>query len=326
MGAVWEHWQMSKRSSGRDRSGTRLLIVHATAVEMIMCCVNHPISFTQILYAQYPVTPTVCFFIQFPFAIFRTVGYYSSAILAINRFVALCFPIQFRDYWTKQSVNILFILVTWLICGAFYVPHMIGRELRFEMIPPTNVCAIKARSAEARTIHQTLVSHLPLTLIWSIYATMFAFVAVQKLSRRSHQNPASFRRSLQLALVLLMSALWHCVCFSPQPLLTLFEDRGLARPTAETLLWLRFVFLLGYGGNPVIFFTMNRDYRSMLRRWLSSIRHAKYHGWGKKSNNRMVKLTDFGLTAKLQGTITAADEVNGAAGTTVYTGHEFFMA
>ncbi|XP_055347439.1 uncharacterized protein LOC129594693 [Paramacrobiotus metropolitanus] len=291
MGAVWEHWQMSKRKTGRDRSGTRLLIVHATAVEMVMCCINHPISFTQILYAENSVTPTACFFIQAPFAIFRTAGYYSLAFLAINRLVALCFPIHFRAYWTKQSLNIIFILVTWLVTAANFVPLIIGRELRFEMIPPTNVCAIKPRTPEARKIHQTLVSHLPLALVWSIYALMFGFVAMQKLSGQINQTSASYRRSLQLTLVLLVSSLWHCVCFYPQPLLMVFEDRGLARPTPETALWLRFVFLLGYGGNPVIFFTMNQEYRSMLKRWISSIRDLKFRDFGVKVNPNIYTTT-----------------------------------
>ncbi|XP_055347369.1 uncharacterized protein LOC129594642 [Paramacrobiotus metropolitanus] len=158
MGAVWEHWQVSKRKIGRDRSGTRLLIVHATAVELIMCCINHPVSFTQILYGQYPVTPTGCIFLQLPFAIFRTAGYWSSAFLAFNRFAAVCFPAHFRAYWTKQMANTSIIFINWFICGAMYVPVILGWISRFEMTPPLNACSVKAITPEAGNIHQVLTT------------------------------------------------------------------------------------------------------------------------------------------------------------------------
>ncbi|XP_055347458.1 uncharacterized protein LOC129594707 [Paramacrobiotus metropolitanus] len=176
------------------------------------------------------------------------------------------------------------------------------------MIPPTNVCGIKPRTPEARKIHQTLVSHLPLALVWSIYALMLGFVAVQKLSGRINQTSASYRRSLQLALVLLVSALWHCVCFYPQPLLTLFEDKGLARLTPDTLLWLRFIFLLGYGGNPVIFFTMNQEYRSMLKRWMSSVQEMKFRDCGMKVNPSINASTTVRTSRKLNFTLSTSSK------------------
>lgn len=143
------------------------------------------------------------------------------ASLAVNRFTAIIFPLQF-NLFPKMNVAAVSVLVPWSIGLSLTLPPYLRSK--------TIVARACGMHASKRTIPKSTVIagiYLPLLITGVLYGFLLvSFILARRATRsvafEGNANPErrGLKKRYKLAKVLFFSFLWCSLCFLPLPALT----------------------------------------------------------------------------------------------------------
>ncbi|XP_055347363.1 rhodopsin-like [Paramacrobiotus metropolitanus] len=259
------------------RNGTKLLVLHMAAVEILMCGANLPMNYTQTYFASYPSSVLLCTFLQLPFGITRTLANWTDFILSVNRLSAIAFPNFYRKRITNHSLNVVSLVIVWLISTSIFIPFAFGWGARFQTMPPLYACGVQILDGNSIAIklHVFLTTNIPLGLTAASYLVMLMHVMYRRLVMGRAQRLRTRNRAVKLSLTLCLSAVLRSVCYFPHTVISAY-NRALFDDHPMLVAWLRTAFAFGYAGNPVIFFTVHQEYRAALSQWWAIFVHKAW--------------------------------------------------
>ncbi|GAV06298.1 hypothetical protein RvY_16312 [Ramazzottius varieornatus] len=215
---------------------------------------------------------------------FYMTGYYNASALASVRFLA---GISNRLYhrWTSRPALLTHIGLSWLIgLGLNVVPYILSpsKDPLYRNNPPFNDCGSTSTVTAFTAVWMFGGNLSPLIGAVLTYAILFIVTEIKRCKLRSmlapavdgslappaqnpeggsHQHPANqAQRRAKLTRVLFISSLWNAICFLPIPLMMITNPIKFYM-NLSLQLWLRTLNLFGYAFNPLIFLTLNHDYR-----------------------------------------------------------------
>ncbi|OQV17402.1 hypothetical protein BV898_08505 [Hypsibius exemplaris] len=285
----------------RLRSGSSILVVHLMLIELIICGVTFPIflitTHTGLTGVHVQVNCQV--FMYFFLTTIHT-EYWASLVLAVNRFFALVLPHHHRKLLSKTGL-IIMILIPWIVGLGVTLPLYFGIGGRFILrTSPFESCAFMSQTSGYGIGLAFLGAYLPIGLIGLIYAVLGVrwlvgsfskrFVAVQVVAAvgpaaaPSQGNVAAKTRRVLLLRMLVVTYLWHCLCFLPPPILiSSFPGLVVSHPKLVSLWLFKTMLLCGYVVSPFIFLVLNVDYQKGVQNLFNIGRGAIHESRGRPS-------------------------------------------
>ena len=101
------------------RTGSGILIGHFVLIETVLCLVLSPIQ-TTFVFIHLSSTLT-CRISQFIFAVVNHAVFFNILVLAINRFVAVVFPLRYRLLSQPKWIK-FFVSFVWLVSVILNIP------------------------------------------------------------------------------------------------------------------------------------------------------------------------------------------------------------
>ncbi|XP_055350433.1 rhodopsin-like [Paramacrobiotus metropolitanus] len=263
-----------RRHNGCKGAGG-LLMVHLVILELINS-LGYLSFFTVTTYvAQSGVrlNHTACAIGQLLFLSTVVAGNWVAVVMAVNRFVAIVFPLWYK-VWLDSPLWSWAVGLCWFIAFACYVPIFMGIGGVLAAIPPLGTCGVYPFPGWRYHFSVQFGTPVPMFLIGIFYGLIYLKMVVKVAERRTSQasvinfsrRESTIERLLMVryrtAKMLCISAIWHCLCFVPLPIMVEYAPIFYRDPLVH--LWIRTIFFCGYAFNPVILFIMNERYRQCL--------------------------------------------------------------
>ncbi|OQV12346.1 hypothetical protein BV898_13374 [Hypsibius exemplaris] len=258
--------------------GSKVLIMHLLVIQLCLCGVTFPLlnlNSLATLTAHYGGFRMQCSLFYLANVATIHAENWAALLLAVNRFVALALPHLYSDFVSRKSLCLM-IFTPWLIGISNSIPIYFGHGVDISRTP-SGTCNIRTNGdLYGAVIWPAVGAYTPIALMGIIYFALFLrLVLARCICIKDHMHTAGScecermkrkrMRQVDLAKILVVSYVWHCMCFLPAPiLLTLFPQ-----------LYAQFVMLpewtigtlmpCGYAASPVIFLSLSSDYRIGLR-------------------------------------------------------------
>ncbi|OQV22955.1 hypothetical protein BV898_03007 [Hypsibius exemplaris] len=267
-------------------SSCRIQIVHLLVIDLIQCAVSGPLGLT--LNGQPRVlTLTECAFTRVPFMWVECSANWCASFLALNRFIAIWFPLTYRRLSRHRSFDIVSVVLPWFMGFPLVLPYIAGFGGRFTMSPPMYRCVLKATSnlPFEYTIYFGFITPMALLMVFYVGAGVKMALQLGITARRVGPLPvpdyeisrAREEKRFALARMLFVAAVLYIALYLPNPIVvTYFPRLGDGSPIYR--MWLRTIYNAGFLVNPIVFLTMRPEYRKELRKqirrlytWLSHL-------------------------------------------------------
>ncbi|XP_055355355.1 rhodopsin-like isoform X2 [Paramacrobiotus metropolitanus] len=253
----------------QTRGGANILIVNLLLAEFIMCSSLVPHQAFSIYFPFARIEQTGCRYNYVIWMILMSYSQWLTCALAVNRVVATLAPHYYYRTASGSAIG-LTIVFCWAVACACFLPFFFNTGGYYDSLPPWMSCSIRTSLPWAKLAMYTVGFYAPMAIMGTCYALILLYVVGKRL-RRPLGGAAggdvfsqAERQRLAIARMLMASALWYYACYLPNTIVaTSFYPVYVRYPLLQ--LWLRTIFFLGYGGNPLIFFTMCKDYRNGLR-------------------------------------------------------------
>ena len=243
-----------KRSA---KSALNLQIFHFVFLNLIICLITVPASVSLVvakLYG-YPVWPHSCNYLYLPYMVFPTLVNWCDAGLAVNRVIALYFPLKYRA-WNSKRVSIIMMAGYWIICLAFVVPAAFGVDGAKIQANPLGLCVMVPKGLYGKCFSAILL-YIPYLITGvGVVLIVVKSVSLVRERRRVFQQAENNRRSraidrrLNLARMLLLTFLWTTVCMVPGVVIVYgMPNLYVTHPLIS--LWIRTITVCQYGFTPV---------------------------------------------------------------------------
>ncbi|OQV23083.1 hypothetical protein BV898_03129 [Hypsibius exemplaris] len=270
----------------RLRTGSNLLVIHLVLIDLLNCGISFPINIITTYQAltidghpSHPVRLDCRHFLYMTFTLIHAETWAGLA-LAINRFVALTQPHHYRRLTSKVGLTLL-IAIPWLAGLGLNLPTYLELvELTFIFQnAPIERCTMGGLSSGYGKILALINSFIPYGLMGVIYIVLGGTLLVKSFRLKignwlngAQANEATtaarvarVRRGL-LVKILIVTYLWHCLCFLPPPILLSSFPSLARRYVVFWQLWLvKTLALCGYMVTPFAFLALNADYRKGLK-------------------------------------------------------------
>ncbi|XP_055348938.1 uncharacterized protein LOC129595835 [Paramacrobiotus metropolitanus] len=260
--------------------GTGVLMMHLILTEALLATVHFYLFCADVFRVQTGSTSNrrYCYYSMFTYWVTLFASNWSAAFLAINRLVAVARP-HFYRHLTSRTMRASMVASSWLFGLGAAAPIAAGVGGRFDSMPPLGACGIVRTRLQPQTEHvydgvTTVGMYLPLGLTLSIYIGLFTVMksnyGQKKLTNQvqtsADQNAGrTISRRLVMARMLFASSIWYCLCFYPIPIMMAIVPQIFAKhPMA--LLWLRTLLFTGFSTKPIMYYTLNAEYRDTLRK------------------------------------------------------------
>ncbi|OQV17397.1 hypothetical protein BV898_08501 [Hypsibius exemplaris] len=248
----------------RLHSGSNVLVVHIMLIELIICGIGFPMTLITTYRSLTGFHVQInCNISELFFVTTINTEFWASLSLAINRFVALALPHSYQRIISKAVLTVM-IFVPWVLGLSLNLPLYFGIGGRFFLqTVPFETCTTDLVPSGYGNAWVALAIFLPIGLIGLIYVVLGMGWIARKFWRRNALvapiAPASRRgniavnaRRALLVRMLVVTYLWHCLCFLPPPiLLSSFPWLVVRYPTLVVLWLLKTVLLCGYIVSPV---------------------------------------------------------------------------
>ncbi|OWA52567.1 hypothetical protein BV898_17018 [Hypsibius exemplaris] len=253
------------------RVGTRILIIHLMCIQLLICSVLTPvqtIATYKVLIGQEIRLECV------PLQLLQFGAMYaenwSSALLAINRFVAIQLPHHYKKLLSARIIGAMIIL-PWIVGIGITVPLLFGIGGIFTWNPQAGICSAKPTGPYIVTL-VALGAYVPIAVMGIVYVT----ICVGLTWRRSRKivgqgNPSvditlqgarkTQRRQVAMTNMLVVSFLLYCICFVPSPVISTNFPHLLVGNFMLQLWITKTLVLCNYAVNPVIFLVLSSDHR-----------------------------------------------------------------
>ncbi|OQV11453.1 hypothetical protein BV898_14249 [Hypsibius exemplaris] len=127
----------------RGRSG--IIILHAVVIYLTICLIYIPLQLAQVrsFYSPSPFFIPNCWSFHYVYTLTTFLAYWTDAALAVNRFIALCFPFAY-PFWSTKKVIVMTLLFCWLVCLGMTLPYLFGYEGQFQQSLRTGLCIYRS--------------------------------------------------------------------------------------------------------------------------------------------------------------------------------------
>ncbi|XP_055344785.1 adenosine receptor A2a-like [Paramacrobiotus metropolitanus] len=252
------------------RGGAQILIIHLQSAEAFLCILNITSSITM-YFPRFQLTSFSCSYFFFFIMAVSQVHQWSSFLLAVNRVVAIIFPLHYH-IWTQRQMIVAAIGVSWVLPLCINIPIAAGIIGKFDVTNAWPGCAVYPPKENPGT-QIALLSvgfYFPLAGTFFCYLAILLYVLlskyvkshgkigpVQLVKRATSQR--TYNKRILISKSLFISSLWFLACYLPFSVVSSYFFRVVMMST--TPLWLRVWYNIGYLGGPVAFFTLCKDYR-----------------------------------------------------------------
>ena len=237
------------------RAGPGILILNSLCVELLMSCIDYPIL-NYVTYRAYFKDPfeldcRTLFSMQ---ALFNPVAYWSSALLAFNRLIAVVFPTHY-DKFSTLPVVVLQVAVTWIIATSVFVTGVTGLNAIAGRLTNGECGILKYVRPNMVTFGFVYGYVVPVMFPAFAYGAVFVKLACFAPIRVNSANPTPTetrrqRRRIHMTQMLCSSYVLSLVTFIPSPVVySLFSNVVIQERLLALLL--RTVMLLGQSCDPV---------------------------------------------------------------------------
>ncbi|OQV24903.1 hypothetical protein BV898_01485 [Hypsibius exemplaris] len=262
--------------SAQLRKGAGVVIAHLFIVQTVNCALILPTAIARVAAASVADGPMNCGFCRLQVVVqvaFNTIVNWSEALLAVNRLVAIFFPLHFNTF-NRHSVQYAMLGLCWFSTAILTVPPAFGLLAGTKMTV-LGTCAFVNRSAAFSGL-LSFNAYCPLALValaavviigritfrvdrFSTRASPHAIAAVPVNSpNNTVAVPSSMsERQKRTTKMLCMSFAFSLVCQLPLYLIPL---TGLSVGFPELVLCFWILTTVQFAVTPVIFLIMNKDY------------------------------------------------------------------
>ncbi|XP_055340724.1 protein trapped in endoderm-1-like [Paramacrobiotus metropolitanus] len=272
-------------TSRKLRKGSGTLIAHSILIEAFLCVIGVPLIMASTYMPQFGwPSKTMCKWTMLLFYGPIFAGTWASVLIAINRFVAIFFPHVYSKLTTPPLLALV-IALGWAVALASSVPMFFeAGGISVGATKPWYACG--ARQEKPGYLYNFLVTvgtTAPAVALGVIYVSIFTLVIIRALIfrrkidttdkaavARNQRAQAMTQKRLKMARMLFVSYIWFTVCYMPAPV-TASVAPVLYGTSPLVSLFLRMLLEIGYATSPVIYLTMNAEYRSAAKRVLYRI-------------------------------------------------------
>ncbi|GAU96044.1 hypothetical protein RvY_07546 [Ramazzottius varieornatus] len=256
------------------RTGSGVLIGHLAMIETFMCLVHIPIYMAGVLvHSQSLFT---CRFTQFFYSLTNTAGYWNILFLAVNRFVAVLYPLHYHTF-VRRRFPAIFILSMWVMGVLFTIPMELDVNGGIGINQLWGGCSVsefKLGRFDYRFVQSTLKTYVPLALAGLLYVVLL-ITSRMKSSRsvtvENHGASRSHHHKLAMSKMLFVSAIFYSLSFFAYPILakSMPVEMFLAHPMLQH--WMVTVSVSGYAVHPVFLMFNSTIHRNGVRKLLFRI-------------------------------------------------------
>ncbi|OWA50703.1 hypothetical protein BV898_15212 [Hypsibius exemplaris] len=264
-------------------SGSRILILHQISLDFLQVCAAPAMGVFTAYYmpgtSLRPMNPTECAFARVPFLWLECVSHWNTFATAVNRFVAVCFPMRYKRISSPKFVA-LFMVIPWLIGGLLSVPYLDHFSGNFIAAPKWFRCSFTDPTRFSVSAFLYFGFIMPMLMVTVLYTvTCLKMTLGQPQTRygdvRVPENPNQsvarrLRKRFKIAKLLFVSAVCYDVLYLMNPVLTWLAPKLLDASPLNRM-WLRQAYNLGFFVTPIVFFSMNPMYRTELAGMLKKI-------------------------------------------------------
>ncbi|OWA50704.1 hypothetical protein BV898_15213 [Hypsibius exemplaris] len=269
--------------SRSKHSGSRVLILHQICLDFLQVCAEPAVDIFTTYYLPAvrlrPFSPTECGLIRVPFMWLECASHWSSCVTAINRFVAVCFPMRYKQFCSPNCVTILMAL-PWLIGGLLSIPYLDHFSGNFSAEPKWFRCSFTDPTRFSVSAFLYFGFIMPMLMVTVLYTvTCLKMTLGQPRTRygdvRVPENPDQgavrrLRKRFKIAKLLFVSAVCYYVLYLMNPVLTWLAPQ-LLNSLPLSRMWLRQLYNVGFFVTPLVFFTMNPMYRTYLQQMFKKV-------------------------------------------------------
>ncbi|CAH1956930.1 unnamed protein product [Acanthoscelides obtectus] len=228
--------------------------------DLLFCFLVLPFSASQFFHGTWIHGAVLCTMV--PTLRYGSVGVslLSIAAISINRYILIAWPHLYQSIYTKWKV-VLYIGIIWFISYGSQVPILLGKWGTYGMDEKLGTCSIKrdAQGRSAKIALFVLGFALPCIVIIVCYARIFWVVRTSHRKLQQHNTGNKYKRSeMKITKMVLVIFICFIVCYLPITLVKIF-DEDVNHAPLHVLGYL--LIYLSSCVNPVVYVTMNRQYR-----------------------------------------------------------------
>ncbi|OQV18369.1 hypothetical protein BV898_07572 [Hypsibius exemplaris] len=256
------------------RAGAGIFVAHLLLCHLALCSVTFPVIIYYInrAYRLFDIDCGACRYRHVLHVAFNNLVSWSDALLAMNRIVAVFFPIHYR-YIIRKSVQFLALALIWL--NATWLALFPTLDYLASYKPtPLGTCFLAIRNSTFRIMF-SITFTLPLVLMGLAAFSVLGKLAWVRRSRRTvvaawpaavHATVMSERQTRASLMMLgcFAVSLVSQVASLVQPLIVI----SVRYPALSIYLWL--LSWIQYSFTPIIFLALNKDYRNGAKLFFSS--------------------------------------------------------
>ncbi|XP_071056214.1 G-protein coupled receptor moody-like isoform X2 [Onthophagus taurus] len=226
--------------------------------DLLFCFLVLPFSASQFFNGDWIHGDVLCAII--PLLRYSSVGVslLSIAIISINRYILIAWPSLYTTIFNKQKV-IGYIAFIWCFSYGIMIPTLAGKWGKFALDENLGTCSIVVdnNGNSPKTALFVVAFIIPCIIILVSYGRIYW--VVRKSSKRVQQHTSGTKRS-EMNITKMVLAIFFCfvVCYLPLTLVKVF-DKTVSNPPFHVVAYL--LLYLSACINPVIYVTMNKQYR-----------------------------------------------------------------
>ncbi|KAJ8984429.1 hypothetical protein NQ317_012492, partial [Molorchus minor] len=228
--------------------------------DLLFCFLVLPFASSQFFHGTWIHGHVLC--IMIPTLRYGSVGVslLSIASISINRLILIAWPHLYQKIYTKLKVAI-YITLTWCFSYGLQIPTLLGIWGTYGMDEKLGTCSIKEdkRGHSSKTILFAVGFALPCVIIVISYANIYWVVRTSHKRLQQHNTGNKYKRSeMKITKMVLVIFVCFVVCYLPIALVKVF-DPDVRHAPLHVLGYL--LIYLSSCVNPVVYVTMNRQYR-----------------------------------------------------------------
>lgn len=229
--------------------------------DLLFCFLVLPFSASQFFHGTWIHGEMLCKMI--PTLRYGSVGVslLSIASISINRYILIAWPQFYQTIYTKTKV-FAYISLIWLISYGSQIPTLLGVWGVYGMDERLGTCSINPdkNGNSSKTALFVIGFALPCIIIIVCYAKIYCVVRTshKKLQQHSTTGNKYKRSEMKITKMVLVIFICFVVCYLPITIVKVW-DKEVNHPPLHVLSYL--LIYLSSCANPVVYVTMNRQYR-----------------------------------------------------------------
>ena len=258
--------------SRRLRSVPNMLVTNLAVSDILMAIMCMPISLRVLIASKWPFGSVACDLQGVFIFSFGIVSQVNMSVIAVNRYFAVCRPLDNKFIFTKRNTLIVIALL-WLLPSIASVPPLLGWGY-YAFNPGKAFCIYPFNVNKAyTTLVQLLFIGFPMGLIGFSYTK--CLLSIRSSNRQVAQMDANprmtihrSRRALEIraTFTMMLSTLGFSLCWLPVSVIDFIDVfTGGGNLPRQVFMLNAFLIFTSSSINPFIYWLSNRDFRKAFR-------------------------------------------------------------